>query len=184
LISNGCKQRGFTLGELLTTMTVVGLSLSFAVPSFNTIVNNNRRANGINQLVSTMHLARSEAITRNTQITVCPSQNGLGCQGVGWNQGWILFPDTNGDRAVNPGEVILANNPANLRLEMQSAEFANFFVYRPNGRLMVNTPAENTGQMTICDPRGAEHARVVIVNASGHPRLSEYQSDGSNPTCP
>jgi len=184
LFNNGFKQRGFTLGELLTTMTVVGLSLSFAVPSFNTIVNNNRRATGINQLVSTMYLARSEAITRNSQITVCPSKNGGGCEAVGWNEGWLLFTDTNRDRSVDPGEFILSHMPAQTRLEIQSAEFGTFFVYRPNGRLMVNTPAENTGQMTICDPRGAEHARVLIVNASGHPQLSEYQSDGSSPVCP
>lgn len=184
MFSKSFRQRGFTLGELLTTMTVVGLSLSFAVPGFNTIVNNNRRATGVNQLVSTMYLARSEAITRNVQITVCPSQSGTGCQGIPWNQGWILFADANSDRTVDPGENVLGVLPAQTRLDMQSAEFGNFFVYRPNGRLMVNTPAENTGQMTVCDPRGAEHARVVIVNASGHPRLSEYQSDGSNPVCP
>ena len=184
MFNNGFKQRGFTLGELLTTMKVVGLSLSFAIPSFNSVVNNNRRASGINQLVSTMYLARSEAITRNTQITVCPSQTGVGCQGIPWNQAWLLFTDTNSDRSVDPGELILAHLPANPRLDIQSAEIGNFFVYRPNGRLMVNTPAENTGQVTICDPRGADHARVVIVNASGHPRLSEYQSDGSNPVCP
>jgi type IV fimbrial biogenesis protein FimT len=184
LFSNGFKQRGFTLGELLTTMTVVGLSLSFAIPSFNAIVNNNRRSSGVNQLVSTMYLARSEAITRNTQITICPSQNGVGCQGIPWNQGWLLFTDANSDRTVDPGEFILAHLPANPRLDIQSAEFGNFFVYRPNGRVMVNTVAQNTGQMTFCDPRGADHARVVIVNASGHPRLSEYQSDGSTPVCP
>ena len=184
MFSTGSRQRGFTLGELLTTMAVVGVSLSIAVPGFNTIVNNNRRATGVNQLVSTMYLARSEAITRNTQITICPSQNGLGCQGVGWNEGWLLFADANSDRAVDPGEVVLGHMPAQTRLNIQSAEFPNFFVYRPNGRMMVNTPAENTGQMTICDPRGAEHARVVIVSPSGHPRLSEYQADGSDPVCP
>lgn len=172
------------MGELLTTMTVVGLSLSFAIPSFNAIVNNNRRATGINQLVTTMHLARSEAITRNTQITVCPSQTGTACQAVPWNEGWILFTDANSDRSVDPGEFILGQTPAQTRLDIQSAEFGTFFVYRPNGRLMVNTPAQNTGQMTICDPRGAEHARVLIVNASGHPRLSEYQSGGADPVCP
>ena len=103
---------------------------------------------------------------------------------MGWNEGWLLFTDTNSNRTVDVGEIILGNLPAQNRLEIDSAEFANFFVYRPNGRLMVNTPAENTGQMTICDPRGAEHARVLIVNSSGHPRLSEYQSDGSSPVCP
>ena len=184
MFSNSFRQRGFTLGELLTTMTVVGLSLSFAVPSFNAIVNNNRRATGVNQLVSTMYMARSEAITRNSQSTICPSQNGVSCQAIGWNMGWLLFADTNSDRTVDPGEFILGHLPANTRLDINSAEFGTFFVYRPNGRLMVNTVAENTGQMTICDPRGADHARVVIINASGHPRLSEYQADGSNPVCP
>jgi len=168
----------------MTTLTVVGLSLSFAIPSFNTIVNNNRRATGVNQLVSTMYLARSEAITRNVQITVCPSANSFTCQALDWNEGWLLFADTNSNRTVDVGELILGNLPAQGRLEIESAEFDDFFVYRPNGRLMVNTPAENTGQMTICDPRGAEHARVLIVNTSGHPRLSEYQEDGSDPVCP
>ena len=184
MFSTGYRQRGFTLGELLTTLTVVGLSLSVAVPSFNTVINNNRRATGINQLVSTMYLARSEAITRNAQITICPSINGFNCQAVGWNEGWLLFADTNTNRTVDAGEIILGHSPAQTRLEIQSAEFGTFFVYRPNGRLMVNTPAENTGQMTICDPRGAEHARVLIVNSSGHPALSEYQLDGSDPVCP
>ena len=184
MFSTGYRQRGFTLGELLTTMTVVGLSLSFAVPSFNTIMNNNRRATGINQLVSTMYLARSEAVTRNLQITVCPSINGFNCQAVGWDEGWLLFADADSDRTVDVGEIILGNLPAQNRLDIQSAEFGTFFVYRPNGRLMVNTPAENTGQMTICDPRGAEYARVLIVESSGHPRLSEYQADGSDPSCP
>ena len=62
--------------------------------SYDSVVSNNRRATSINQLVSTMHAARSEAITRNVQVTLCPSGNGTTCtDGGNWGGGWIYAPD-------------------------------------------------------------------------------------------
>ncbi len=184
MVSKSAQQRGFTLGELLIAVAVVGISLSIAVPSFTTIMNNNRRTTSINQFVSTMHQARSEAVTRNAQITVCPSKDGDDCESVEWNDGWMFFVDTDRDRSVDGGEAILGTVAASTKLDIHSSEFDDFFVYRPNGRVMVATPAANTGQMTFCDPRGADFARVVIVSFSGQPRVSDYQSDGSDPSCP
>lgn len=177
------KQRGFTLGELMISLTVMGIGLSIAVPSFQTVVKNNRRAGAINQLITTMHLARSEAVTRNVQVTVCPSTNGTACAATPWKEGWISFPDVNGNRQVDGGETVLASVPAFTELDINTAEFPSFFVYRPNGRVMVNVVAQNTGQLTFCDSRGPTHARVVIISTSGQPRLSEYQMSGAAPTC-
>jgi type IV fimbrial biogenesis protein FimT len=177
------KQKGFTLADLMVALTVMGITLSFAVPSFNTVVNNNRRSTSVNQLVSTMHLARSEAVTRNVQVTICPSSNGTSCEATPWKKGWLSFPDLDGDRQVDANEPILTSVAAVTNMDIDTAEFATFFVYRPNGRVMVNNVNQNTGQMTFCDDRGADHARVVVVSSSGQPRLSEYQMDGSTPVC-
>jgi type IV fimbrial biogenesis protein FimT len=184
VLRNANTQQGFTLVELLTTITVIGLSLSLAVPGFNAVVNSNRRATGINQLVSTMYLARSEAITRNSRVTVCPSTTGVSCQGGPWQDGWMLFADTNGNQAIDLGEQVLGSLPAAARLKISSNEFPTAFSYRPNGRIMGANPAQNNGQITVCDPRGAQHARVIIVNASGHPHLSNYLVGGGAPSCP
>jgi len=176
-------QSGFTLGELLTALAVGGISLAIAVPSFTNMVNNNRRITAVNRMVSTMHSARSEAITRNQQITVCASKDGTACDGDDWKDGWLFFADLNRDRTVDDGEAILGSAPELTKLEVDSAEFPNFFAYRPSGRVMGADFDENEGQFTVCDPRGAEHARVLIISQSGQPRLSEHKSDGSAPTC-
>lgn len=178
------RQAGFTVTELLTTMAVVGISLSIAVPSFQTVVNNNRRATAVNQLSSSLHIARSEAITRNVQVTICQSADGDACDGAAWEDGWIYFTDLDQDRVLDAGEQLLGGIPARPTLDIDSDDFASFFVYRPNGRIMVNTPAENSGQLTFCDDRGAEYARVLIINTSGYPRLSKYQMGGADPVCP
>ena len=177
-------QRGFTLGELMISLAVLGIGLSLAVPGFQTVMNNNRRAGAVNQMIATMHMARSEAVTRNVQVTVCPSSNGTACEAVDWNKGWLYFPDLDSNRQVNGAEIVLGSVPEAAHLEIDSSEFTTFFVYRPSGRVMVNLPANNSGQLTFCDTRGADHARVVTVSTSGQPRLSEYQMDGSDPTCP
>lgn len=178
------RQSGFTLGELLTTVAVLGIGLSLAVPSFEAAMRNNQRATAVNQLVSTMHIARSEAVTRNMQVTICASSDGANCDGADWNAGWIFFTDADRDRAVDADDNLLGTGPAQAALDIDSAEFASYFAYRPNGRVMVDTPADNSGQFTFCDARGSEFARVVVVRTSGQPRLSEHQADGSEPVCP
>lgn len=177
-------QNGFTLGELLMSIMVIGISVSVAIPGFQTAMNNSRRTTVVNELVTTMHMARSEAITRNVQVTVCPSSDGLNCAAVAWEDGWIYFADDDGDRTVDAGEVLLGALPGNNRLTINSVEYPAFIAFRPNGRALPANPPTNTGDVVVCDPRGAEFARVLIVGASGQPRLSEHMADGSDPVCP
>jgi type IV fimbrial biogenesis protein FimT len=124
-------------------------------------------------------------VTRNQQVTVCPSDNGTACvDGAVWSDGWIAFPDTDQDRDVSGDEQVLVAGPGVERLTINTAEFDDFIVFRPGGRVMVNDVDENSGQFTFCDYRGAEEARVVIIETSGHPRLSDHQADGDDPDCP
>jgi type IV fimbrial biogenesis protein FimT len=174
-----------TLPELLTTMSIVAISLGMAASSYNSVVSNNRRATSINELVSTMHAARSEAITRNLQLTICPSSDGAACSdGADWAVGWMYFTDVDQNRVLDGTDLLLGQKPGTPRVSIASVEFPDFLVYRPNGRVMADTPDENTGQFTICDKRGPDDARVVLINSSGEPALSETQADGSAPECP
>ena len=178
------RQNGFTLLELLVTLGVATILVSVAVPSFTTLSLNSKRVSSTNELVSALHFARSSAVLRNERFTVCPTSNGTACEAVGWDQGWLAFPDLNGDQAVNFGETVSRSSLGVAGLSVVSAEFPNFFIYRPNGRVMGAVATTNSGDFTICDRRGAEHSRVVIIDTSGRPRLSKTMSDGSDPACP
>jgi type IV fimbrial biogenesis protein FimT len=168
----------------MVTLTVGAISVALAVPSFNATINNNRRTTAVNDLFATMQTARSESITRNAQITICPSVSGENCDGLNWNEGWIYFADLDRNRAVNGAETVLGVIEDRPRLTIQSAEFSDFLAYRPNGRIMVGTVAENTGSMVICDQRGAEHARVLSIELSGQPQVSDRMPSGVMPLCP
>ncbi len=177
------RQNGFTLMELLTTMAVAALLASMAVPSFTALSLNSKRVSSTNELVSAMHFARSSAVLRNERFTVCPTSNGTAC-GAGWGQGWLAFADLNGNQIIDFGETVARAGLGQAGISIVSAEFPSFFIYRPNGRVMAAVATTNTGNFTICDRRGAEHARVVIIDPSGRPRLSKAMSDGTVPGCP
>ena len=73
----GCG--GFTMVELLTALAVLAVLLALAVPNFND-ASLSARLNGFaNSLVASAQVARSEAIKRNSNITLCASANGTTC---------------------------------------------------------------------------------------------------------
>lgn len=81
-------QFGFTLIELVITVSIAAIVLAAAIPSFREIIQNNRITAQANELVTAFNLARSEAIKRGVRARACASTNGTGCaMGGGWQQG-------------------------------------------------------------------------------------------------
>jgi prepilin-type N-terminal cleavage/methylation domain-containing protein len=96
-------QRGFNMIELLTAMVIATIVLSVGVPAFTSMTLNNRLTAQSNALLATLNVARAEALKANAQVTVCKSEDNATCNnGLGWDDGWIVFDDTdgNGTRAV------------------------------------------------------------------------------------
>ena len=76
------KERGFTLIELLVVMTVLGIMLGLAVPSFKNFIASQRVKSAAYELSTSMLFARSEAIKRNTTVTISPVTTS------DWTSGW------------------------------------------------------------------------------------------------
>jgi len=177
------SSRGFTLIELMIAVGLTGLLLSLAVPALDMFTTSARSTSAVNDFVSSMHVARSTAITTNFRTTVCASAGGANCEAVSWDQGWIVFTDRDSDQTVDNGETIVATSEGIDGLSIQSGEFGQFLMYRPNGRVMTASANGNSGQFTVCDNRGSEYAKVLIVDLSGRPRMSKYLADGTSPSC-
>ena len=167
----------------MTAVGLTGLLLSMAVPALDAFVSNARQTGAMNDFVSSMHMARSTAIKTNTRVTLCPSANGVTCENTDWDRGWIVFSDLDSDQVVDLNETIVNTSDGANNLSIKSAEFGQFLLYRPNGRVMNVSVNGSSGAFTVCDRRGASHAKVMIIDLSGRPRQSKTLADGSSPNC-
>jgi type IV fimbrial biogenesis protein FimT len=179
------KNDGFTLLELLTTLGVASLIVTLGVPSFRAVLDNQRMTAGTNELVTSLNLAKSEAIKRVAYVTVCKSDNGSSCGGggVSWNDGWLVFANST---SVNLGTVD-ANDTiirvySGLKGEMAVAPTGTvdgFLSFRPSGTM--GTTASNTsGSLTFCDRRGVDDARAILLEPSGRWRVSHDEDHNGN----
>lgn len=96
------KSAGFTLIELIVTISVAAILMSIAVPSFTNMIDSNRLSTGTNELVSALILARSEALKRSQNVSVCASSDETTCSGSNdFGDGWIVFMDCTADGIVD-----------------------------------------------------------------------------------
>ena len=107
------KYSGVTLLEILVGLVVAGILASLAIPSFRVMLVRRQVSSAFEALVTDFRFARSEALKRGHSVTICRSSDGLACEPVagGWEVGWVVFDDRNGDTAVNTGEQILRRQP-------------------------------------------------------------------------
>lgn len=178
----GC-QRGFTLGEVLTTLGVIGLSLSLAVPSFEQVTRSNLRAGAINELVGTLHVARSEALTRNAPVAICPSTDGRTCARAAWEAGWIRFVDSNRDFQAGAGETLLGAAPPIEGMRILTTAYAQAIGYTPSGRAAAPDGQPSGGDFTFCAGFDPADAQMVVIAPLGQPVLADRSLKGEEPDC-
>lgn len=188
-------QRGFNLLELMTTLLVAGIVLGMGIPSFNQFMSNNRMAGAANDLVTSLHLARTEAVKRRTTVTVCASSTWdtatPDCDLDGGVTGWIVFADANGDVAVDDGEAVVSSHaPLNDDIEFSFDDGSVPYIqFGGNGfpqAAAAGTPITN---IQLCDGRGDENTgsdadgneiaagRWLQVGATGRPQLYRLRDD-------
>ena len=157
-------QSGFTLYELLITVVIVGIILSFGIPNMLQFNQNGRMTSTANDMHSSFHLARSESSRAKTNITVCASANALAadanCGGT-WNQGFIVFVDEDGD--INRGgateTVLRAHGPIADGVTLAVADGATYFSFSSTGLGRPNVGGNPAvSRIVMCDERGNETA--------------------------
>lgn len=176
------EQDGLTLIELLTTISIMIILLAIVGPSYHDVFLNSKLTNQANGFVSSLILARSEAIKTNSRVTVCKSANGTACQttGVGWESGWIVFRDPNGNGSWDTGEVLIQRGDqleAGFLLGGE-ATVNNYISFTSTGTPKLVSGAVQTGTLTLCraTPSVGSKGRQIVIGATGRVRI-EQQAD-------
>jgi type IV fimbrial biogenesis protein FimT len=106
-------QRGFTIIELMLTITVLAVLLGLAVPSFLETVRNNRLISQNNEFIGALNFTRSEAVKRSNPVSMCASADNVTCTGsTDWGTGWIIFEDLDANGDAGATEPVLQVAPA------------------------------------------------------------------------
>jgi len=152
---------GFTLIELMAAVILAGILLAVAAPSFRSTLQNNRVTTQANQLVAALNAARSEAIDRGGDVTLCSSSDLATCAGASnWANGWIMFTDGGTAGTVDGSDTVLRRWPA-LQGGTTLTGPANV-QYQALGQVV----AGGSFQASIRDCTG-DHARSIVVSISG-----------------
>ncbi|MGD9586935.1 MAG: GspH/FimT family pseudopilin [Brachymonas sp.] len=93
--------RGFTLIELMTTLTIAVVLMLIAIPNFVDFRRTSALISAANELVASMQAGRGEAMKRNLRAIVAPTD------GSSWANGWRVYVDTNNDQTYTAGTDIL-----------------------------------------------------------------------------
>lgn len=170
---------GFTLVELMVTLAVVAILLAVATPSFADLLRANRIAAANNALVTSLHVARAEALRRGRPVTVCPSVDQRSCSGsLQWGSGWVVFEDTQVAGApvaptvagAGSARLIDVSPPVNGDVTLTGVD--HWYRYSPTGGLIWSTAggaAERSFTLAGTTCRGNQR-RVVTVNRIGRVR--------------
>jgi type IV fimbrial biogenesis protein FimT len=156
------SQQGLTLLELMVAVSVLAVLAGMAAPSFREFSSNTRVTATHNDLITSLNLARSEALRRGVPVTVCASANAVACGlATDWVSGWIVFQNPGTAGVIESGDDVVQkwNSPVgNIRLAASRA----FLQYQPTG--VVTAAGTFDVSYQNC---GGLHRRHVQVAASG-----------------
>ncbi len=167
---------GFTLIELMITLSVMAIVATVGVPSFMSIIASNRVTAASNGMVTALNLAKSDAIRSGQNSVLCKSKDAATCDAkLNWSDGWLLFNDTNGDQKKDTDERIIRSHAAtdpSLSFIFRGGDFVEF---RPNGS------TNESGRFCFRNTYKDNNSRVVRITHAG--RIRTEAATGSNEDC-
>ena len=171
------KLSGFTLFELMISITVLGILATVSLPNLSAMLQNNAGETVLNDVARTMSMARASAVVQGHTITMCRSIDNKACNGE-WHNGILVFLDRNGNRIVDTNDEIIhvtsfANIPGTLKLS--SFPSKQYLQFTPAG--VINN---QTGNFTWCPAdHKPEQAQQLIFNITGRVRFAiDADKDG------
>ena len=160
------RMGGFTAVELMIVVLIVGILAAIAAPSMRDMVRTQKVKTASFDVFAGLVLARSEAIKRNSAVTVTPV-------GGNWTMGWTTTDSSGAVLARQDAFVALKNGVIDNDASSLTLTGPALVTFSGTGRL-----AAGAGDFAITSPSiPAASYRCVKLNSGGRP----YSKTG---TCP
>lgn len=165
---------GFTLVELIITLTIAGILMALAIPAMKAFILDQRLTTQANDFIADLNLARSEAVRQASNVVICKqggSVSSPSCStSTAWDAGWVVFVDANSNGALASNESVLR-----IRQSLDGSNTLNAIPSSTNSIVFTNAGLTTLSSSTeiamrLCDSRGASKAVTVWVNFTGRAR--------------
>jgi len=157
LIPASARVRGFSLIEMIVTISITAVLATLAGPSMTETMARHRVQDASSDLCAVLLKARADALMLNNDISVLPI-------GGNWAAGWQI-PDP-----INTGKNLQAHEPTQRVAITLSG--ANSVVYQFNGRIRGGIGIKFNVSSSVV---GISAAKCIAVDPSGRP----YTQDGA-----
>jgi type IV fimbrial biogenesis protein FimT len=152
------RERGFTLLELMTALAVAAVLIAVGVPQLRDLTIQQRITGAAQDLHIDLTLARNEAVTRATNVSVCPSSDLIACTNDGWGNGRLTFIDANANGVVDAGELVVKQSPP-IATGLTAGPAAGFVTFNSRGQ---------TAALTIGICESGYVGRNIDIKSTGH----------------
>ncbi|OUR87423.1 hypothetical protein A9Q81_25940 [Gammaproteobacteria bacterium 42_54_T18] len=166
---------GFSLLELMVVISITMIIITFAAPSFGSLVSRSQIESKANTVFDIFQLARGTAISQGEFITLCPSTDGQQCLQQ-WQLGLMAFIDNNHDRKFSGNDKIITFLPSTSSATLHGNQ--PYFTYNPLGALK-----GRMGSLITC-PAGEKESTSIrlLVSQMGRVRTQEKHKQ-THSTC-
>ncbi len=170
---------GFTLLEVMISITIMVILVALAAPSIRDIAASQNATARINSLNQAMLLARSEALKNQANVVILPTGND-------WAKGWTIFVDTDSSGTQGGAEPSIAGEdaaPANYISDVVSTGGGHLdkVIFDRKGALV----GGGTANGVVCAngytaAKDKTYARYMNVSSNG--RSETHKGKGTGPT--
>ncbi len=158
----------FILVKFIVAAVIAGILAAAVAPNMVNFIEDNRLTTRANALAADLRFARSEAIKRQENITVCRANHSFAACDTNtgaWSMGWIILDAS--------GKILRAHQGLDyaysLRGKVGDPDLADALVYTSSGTpLSLEIPS-----FQLCDQRGASYGKTIHLTATGHSRVEQ-----------
>lgn len=176
--------RGFTLVELLVTVSLVAIMLAFAAPSFTAFQRNAALRSTAANFMSAVTMARAEAMRRGVNVYLVPTT------AQDWSKGWTVYADQNWNQSLDAsGDAVITQAPAidtlvSVVTTTQATQFSDgssrYLMFNGGGYPRTNAGTPTTGAIEFKVEGSSDNRRRVLVTGAGRIRLCDPAKDSSS----
>jgi type IV fimbrial biogenesis protein FimT len=180
--------KGFTLIEVMITLSVLGILLSIATPSMRSFIEASRMSTVTNEVAGDLFYIRSESLKRRINVYLCPKKSPslevceTSASDANYANGWLMYADCNnngtydttmtcdldGDGTTDRYELLKVHDSLVNDITIKtSSTFQRRIGYKMSGR---SSSAGN-----FCITIASKRSKKIIIAATGRVRIIDIE---------